>query len=104
MTCSHVVYAYAPGPARSSAERDRRSAGRGGGRCSKIAGTRVDIAPMEDGTMPCDPSVFEQVPLFSLLDADERSVLAERVALRRFAPRQRIYRTGDPGAKAYIVL
>ena len=54
--------------------------------------------------MPCDPSVFEQVPLFSLLDADERGVLAERVALRRFAPRQRIYRTGDPGAKAYIVL
>jgi uncharacterized membrane protein len=54
--------------------------------------------------MPCDPSVFEQIPLFSLLDADERGVLAEHVELRRFRPRQRIYRAGEPGAKAYIVL
>jgi uncharacterized membrane protein len=54
--------------------------------------------------MPCDPSVFEEVPLFSLLDADERNVLAEHVELRRFTPRQRIYRAGEPGAKAYIVL
>jgi uncharacterized membrane protein len=55
-------------------------------------------------TMPCDPSVFEDVPIFSLLDADERAVLAEQVELRRFAPRQRIYRPGDPGGKAYVML
>jgi uncharacterized membrane protein len=54
--------------------------------------------------MPCDPSVFEDIPLFALLDADERAVLAEQVELRRFAARQRIYRVGDPGAKAYVVL
>jgi CRP/FNR family cyclic AMP-dependent transcriptional regulator len=54
--------------------------------------------------MPCDPSVFEDIPIFSLLDADERAVLAEQVELRRFAPRQRIYRPGDPGGKAYFVL
>jgi uncharacterized membrane protein len=54
--------------------------------------------------MPCDPSVFEDVPIFSLLDADERAVLAEHVELRRFAPRQRIYRVGDPGEKAYVML
>jgi len=52
----------------------------------------------------CDPSIFEGVPLFSLLDADERSVLAENVALRRFAGRQKIYRIGDPGGRAYLVV
>jgi uncharacterized membrane protein len=53
--------------------------------------------------MPCDPAIFEEIPIFSLLDADERAVLAEQVELRRFATRQRIYRAGDPGAKAYVV-
>ena len=53
--------------------------------------------------MPCDPAIFEDIPLFSLLDADERAVLGEQVELRRFAARQRIYRAGDPGAKAYVV-
>jgi CRP/FNR family transcriptional regulator, cyclic AMP receptor protein len=54
--------------------------------------------------MPCDPSVFADVPIFSLLDADERAVLAEQVELRRFAARQRIYRAGDRGEKAYVLL
>jgi CRP/FNR family cyclic AMP-dependent transcriptional regulator len=54
--------------------------------------------------MPCDPSVFEQIPIFSLLDADERAILAEQVDPKRFAPRQRIYRVGDPGDRAYVVL
>ena len=54
--------------------------------------------------MPCDPSVFEEIPIFSLLDADERAVLAEQVELRRFAARQRVYKAGDPGGKAYVVL
>jgi uncharacterized membrane protein len=54
--------------------------------------------------MPCDPSVFADVSIFSLLDADERAVLAEQVDLRRFAPRQRIYRAGDRGEKAYVLL
>ena len=54
--------------------------------------------------MPCDPALFENIPIFSLLDADERAVLAEQVELRKFAPRQRIYRAGDPGQKAYVLL
>jgi uncharacterized membrane protein len=54
--------------------------------------------------MPCDPALFEAIPIFSLLDADERAVLAEQVELRRFAARQRIYRVGEPGEKAYVVL
>jgi CRP/FNR family transcriptional regulator, cyclic AMP receptor protein len=54
--------------------------------------------------MTCDASVFEEVPIFSLLDADERAVLAEQVELREFVPRQRIYKVGDPGGKAFIIV
>jgi uncharacterized membrane protein len=54
--------------------------------------------------MRCDASVFEEVPIFSLLDADERAVLAEQVELREFGARQRIYKVGDPGGKAFIVV
>jgi CRP/FNR family cyclic AMP-dependent transcriptional regulator len=54
--------------------------------------------------MAVDPSVFAEVPIFSLLDADERAILADHVELRRFVARQRIYKTGDPGSRAYIVL
>lgn len=54
--------------------------------------------------MACDPNVFADVPIFSLLDADERAILADHVELRRFAARQRIYKAGDPGSRAYIVL
>jgi CRP/FNR family cyclic AMP-dependent transcriptional regulator len=54
--------------------------------------------------MACDASVFEAIPIFSLLDADERAVLADHVELRRFAARQRIYKIGDPGEKAYFLL
>src|SRR6266446_5537288 len=54
--------------------------------------------------MACDPNVFAEVPIFSLLDADERAILADHVELRRFGGRQRIYRVGDPGSRAYIVL
>ena len=54
--------------------------------------------------MTCDPSVFEEIPIFSLLHADERAVLAEQVELREFAPRQRIYKVGDPGGKAFIIV
>ena len=54
--------------------------------------------------MACDPNVFAEVPIFSLLDADERAILADHVDLRRFVARQRIYKAGDPGGRAYIVL
>ena len=54
--------------------------------------------------MPCDPSVFEDIPIFSLLDAEERAVLADHVGLRHFRARQRVYKAGEPGGKAYLVL
>jgi len=54
--------------------------------------------------MPCEPTLFEAIPIFSLLDAEERAVLAQHVEFRRFAARQRIYRVGDPGGRAYLVI
>jgi uncharacterized membrane protein len=54
--------------------------------------------------MACDPETLRQVPLFALLDEDEVAVLAGQVELRNFAPRQRIYKAGDNGGRAYIVI
>jgi CRP/FNR family transcriptional regulator, cyclic AMP receptor protein len=54
--------------------------------------------------MPCDPDVLKNVPLFALLDEDELAVLASQVELRNFARRQRIYKLGDPGRQAYVVI
>src|SRR5277367_3997149 len=54
--------------------------------------------------MPCNPVELKHVPLFALLDDDEIAVLAAQVDLRTFAPRQRIYKMGDPGKHAYILL
>jgi uncharacterized membrane protein len=54
--------------------------------------------------MPCDPHELRHVPLFSLLDDDELAVLASQVELRTFAARQRIYKLGEPGDRAYILI
>ena len=54
--------------------------------------------------MPCTPSELRHVPLFSLLDDDELAVLSHQVELRSFSPRQRIYRLGEPGDRAYVLL
>jgi len=54
--------------------------------------------------MACDPTTLRQVPLFALLDDDELAVLASQVELKRFAPRDRIYRAGDSGGRGYIVV
>jgi uncharacterized membrane protein len=54
--------------------------------------------------MSCNPEVLKDVHLFSLLDNDELAVLASQVELRKFAPRQRIYKIGDPSIRAYIML
>ena len=54
--------------------------------------------------MPCDPRELRHVPLFSLLDEDELAVLAQQVELREFAAMQRIYKYGDPSARAFIVM
>ena len=54
--------------------------------------------------MACSPEELKHVPLFSLLDDDEMAVLASQVELKKFAARQRIYKIGDIGGRAYIML
>ena len=54
--------------------------------------------------MACDPNELTHVPLFALLDDEEAAVLAAQVELKRFAPRQRIYKMGDPSQHAYIMM
>ena len=54
--------------------------------------------------MACSPEALRDVPLFSLLDDDEIAVLAAQVDLKRFEPRQRIYRQGEPGGRAYVLV
>jgi uncharacterized membrane protein len=54
--------------------------------------------------MTCKPEVLKSVPLFSLLDDDETAVLAAQVELKMFVARQRIYKAGDQGAQAYVLV
>jgi uncharacterized membrane protein len=54
--------------------------------------------------MSCNPEALKHVPLFALLDEEESAVLAGQVELRRFAPRQRIYKMGDAAGQAYVMV
>jgi uncharacterized membrane protein len=54
--------------------------------------------------MACNPEVLKHVPLFALLDEEEGAVLAGQVELKKFAPRQRIYKIGDPSSQAYVMV
>jgi CRP/FNR family transcriptional regulator, cyclic AMP receptor protein len=54
--------------------------------------------------MACRPEVLKRVPLFALLDDDETAVLAEQVEVKTFSPRQRIWKMGDAGGRAYVLV
>ena len=54
--------------------------------------------------MPCNVHELRHVPLFSLLDDEELSVLAGQVELREFAAKQRIYKAGEKSTRAFVVL
>jgi len=54
--------------------------------------------------MACNPEVLKTVPLFALLDEDERAVLAGQVEAKTFAARERIYKIGDASGQAYVVI
>src|SRR3989442_15272363 len=54
--------------------------------------------------MACDLQELKHVPLFALLDDEEAAVIASQVEMRRFAPRQRIYKMGDPSGLAYVMI
>jgi uncharacterized membrane protein len=54
--------------------------------------------------MGCDVETLRSVPLFALLDNEELAVLAAQVEMESFPPRRRIYRIGEPGERAYILI
>jgi uncharacterized membrane protein len=54
--------------------------------------------------MNCKAEDLRQIPLFALLDDDEMAVLAAQVEIKKFAPRQRIYKIGEPGKYAYVMM
>ena len=54
--------------------------------------------------MSCKPEVLKSVPLFSLLDDDETAILAGQVEVKTFAARERIYKAGEPGLHAYVLI
>jgi CRP/FNR family cyclic AMP-dependent transcriptional regulator len=54
--------------------------------------------------MPCNSEELKHVPLFELLDDEEAAILAAQVEVKKFATRQRIYKLGEPGKNAYVVM
>jgi uncharacterized membrane protein len=54
--------------------------------------------------MACDPDELRHVPLFEKFDDEEAAILAQQVEVKRFAPRQRIYKIGDPGERGYLMI
>ena len=54
--------------------------------------------------MACDKEVLKDIPLFALLDDEETAVLAGQVELKKFTARERIYKMGDSGGPAYVML
>src|SRR6202042_3943853 len=54
--------------------------------------------------MPCKTEDLRQIPLFALLDDDEIAVLAAQVEIKKFGARQRIYKMGEPGKHAYVMM
>src|ERR1700744_5907389 len=54
--------------------------------------------------MALGPEGLKHVPLFALLDEEESAVLGGQVEVKKFSPRQRIYKRGDTSGKAYVVV
>src|SRR6266704_2866310 len=54
--------------------------------------------------MSCGPDILRSVPLFALLDDEETAVLAAQVEVKNFGARERIYKRGDAGGQAYVML
>src|ERR1700682_1070961 len=54
--------------------------------------------------MSCNPEALKHVPLFALLDDEETAVLAGQGELKKFVPRQRIYKMGEATGQAYVMV
>jgi CRP/FNR family transcriptional regulator, cyclic AMP receptor protein len=54
--------------------------------------------------MACSPEILRRIPLFALLDDEETAVLAGQVEVKTFTQRQRIWKIGDQGGRAYVLV
>jgi uncharacterized membrane protein len=54
--------------------------------------------------MACEVQMLKRVPLFALLDDEEAGLLAAQVETQKFEARQRIYKIGEPGKFAYVLM
>ncbi|HEX3769344.1 MAG TPA: DUF1003 domain-containing protein [Polyangiaceae bacterium] len=54
--------------------------------------------------MPTRADLLADIPLFALLDENERTALAERLDDMKFAAGAPLFNTGDPGESMFIVL
>jgi CRP/FNR family cyclic AMP-dependent transcriptional regulator len=54
--------------------------------------------------VPCEIELLKRVALFALLDDEEAALLAAQVQTQKFDARQRIYKIGEPGKFAYVMM
>ncbi len=54
--------------------------------------------------MPCEIEMLKRVALFALLDDEEAALLAAQVQNQKFEARQRVYKIGEPGKFAYVMM
>jgi uncharacterized membrane protein len=54
--------------------------------------------------VPCEIELLKRVALFALLDDEEAALLASQVQTQTFGARQRIYKIGEPGKFAYVMM
>ena len=72
--------------------------------CAVVPVRRMARKTEKGCDVACDVRLLGQVPLFSLLDGEEREVLASEVDVRHFDAHERIYRPGDPGGRGYVLV
>jgi CRP/FNR family transcriptional regulator, cyclic AMP receptor protein len=65
---------------------------------------QLSISTLARSAMSCHPESLKNVPLFALLDDDEAAILASQVELKKFSPRERIYKLGDTDGHAYVMV
>jgi hypothetical protein len=53
--------------------------------------------------MPIDASILNEVEHLRELKPEERTALAEKIDLLRYAPGENVFQFGDPGNAMYIV-
>lgn len=63
----------------------------------------TDDAPKADADVEEKADLLAHIPLFALLDASERAVLAQRIDLEKHASGKVLFNAGDPGESMYMV-